>query len=374
MKFFSILINSKLFALIIKEIRQILRNRQLIFLLLFPPTMQLLIFGLALSPDVKNLPISVVDYNQTRESWEFVSALKENDIFDFKGYQSDAKTLSQQVRQGNLSIGLIIPEDFQRQIKQDKTAEIQVLIDGVDANSAGIAQGYIKQIINNYNKKISDSHIQPLISNQVIFLYNQGLTSSWFFVPGVIGLVLTLTGILISALTIIKEKDIGTLEQLLMTPAAAWEILLAKIIPLFVLLLGDLLLASALSKLVFHLPFRGNFLVFVLLSSLYIFVCIGLGILLATLVKTQQQISLLSFFFNIPIIQLSGAIAPTESMPIFFKTLSFLDPLRHYIEISRTLILKDVGIESLWPQTIALMIFAILVLSLSIFRFRRQLF
>jgi ABC-2 type transport system permease protein len=149
---------------------------------------------------------------------------------------------------------------------------------------------------------------------------------------------------------------------------------LAKIIPLFILLLGDLLLASALSKLVFHLPFRGNFLVFVLLSSLYIFVCIGLGILLATLVKTQQQISLLSFFFNIPIIQLSGAIAPTESMPIFFKTLSFLDPLRHYIEISRTLILKDVGIESLWPQTIALMIFAILVLSLSIFRFRRQLF
>jgi len=374
MKFFSILINSKLFALIIKEIRQILRNRQLIFLLLFPPTMQLLIFGLALSPDVKNLPISVVDYNQTRESWEFVSALKENDIFDFKGYQSDAKTLSQQVRQGNLSIGLIIPEDFQRQIKQDKTAEIQVLIDGVDANSAGIAQGYIKQIINNYNKKISDSHIQPLISNQVIFLYNQGLTSSWFFVPGVIGLVLTLTGILISALTVIKEKDVGTLEQLLMTPAAAWEILLAKIIPLFVLLLGDLLLASALSKLVFHLPFRGNFLVFVLLSGLYIFVCIGLGILLATLVKTQQQISLLSFIFNIPIIQLSGAIAPTESMPIFFKTLSFLDPLRHYIEISRTLILKDVGIESLWPQTIALMIFAILVLSLSIFRFRRQLF
>jgi len=374
MKFFSILINSKLFALIIKEIRQILRNRQLIFLLLFPPTMQLLIFGLALSPDVKNLPISVVDYNQTRESWEFVSALKENDIFNFKGYQSDAKTLSQQVRQGNLSIGLIIPEDFQRQIKQDKTAEIQVLIDGVDANSAGIAQGYIKQIINNYNKKISDSHIQPLISNQVIFLYNQGLTSSWFFVPGVIGLVLTLTGILISALTVIKEKDVGTLEQLLMTPAAAWEILLAKIIPLFILLLGDLLLASALSKLVFHLPFRGNFLVFVLLSSLYIFVCIGLGILLATLVKTQQQISLLSFFFNIPIIQLSGAIAPTESMPIFFKTLSFLDPLRHYIEISRTLILKDVGIESLWPQTIALIIFAILVLSLSIFRFRRQLF
>ncbi len=374
MKLLDILLNSRLFALIIKEIRQILRNRQLIFLLLFPPTLQLLIFGLALSPDVKHLPLAVVDYNQTRESWELVSALKENEIFDFKGYQSDQVNLSQKVQQGKLSVGLIIPPDFQRQIKQGKTAEIQVLLDGVDANSAGIAQGYIKQIVNNYNQKIADVPIKPLITTQVIFLYNQGLTSSWFFVPGVIGLVLTLTGILISALTVIKEKDVGTLEQLLMTPAAAWEILLAKIIPIFVLLLGDLLLASTLGRLVFHLPFRGNFLVFVLLSSLYIFVCIGIGILLATLVKTQQQISLISFFFNIPIIQLSGAIAPTESMPIFFKSLSVLDPLRHYIEISRTLILKDVGIESVWPQTIALLIFAVLILSLSISRFRRQLF
>jgi len=374
MKLLDILLNSRLFALIIKEIRQILRNRQLIFLLLFPPTLQLLIFGLALSPDVKHLPLAVVDYNQTRESWELVSALKENEIFDFKGYQSDQVNLSQKVQQGKLSVGLIIPPDFQRQIKQGKTAEIQVLLDGVDANSAGIAQGYIKQIVNNYNQKIADVPIQPLITTQVIFLYNQGLNSSWFFVPGVIGLVLTLTGILISALTVIKEKDVGTLEQLLMTPAAAWEILLAKIIPIFVLLLGDLLLASTLGRLVFHLPFRGNFLVFVLLSSLYIFVCIGIGILLATLVKTQQQISLISFFFNIPIIQLSGAIAPTESMPIFFKNLSVLDPLRHYIEISRTLILKDVGIESVWTQTIALLIFAALILSLSISRFRRQLF
>jgi ABC-2 type transport system permease protein len=196
----------------------------------------LLIFGLALSPDVKSLSLSVVDYNQSRESWEMVSALKENDIFKFKGYQSDAETLSNQVRQGNLAIGVIIPPDFARKINQDKTTQIQVLIDGIDANTAGIAQGYITEILQKYNQKISDISVNPLIKPQVIFLYNQGLTSSWFFVPGVIGLVLTLTGILISALTVIKEKDVGTLEQLLITPAEAWEILLAKIIPIFVLL------------------------------------------------------------------------------------------------------------------------------------------
>ncbi len=373
MKLLTNLLNSRLLALIIKELRQILRNKQLIFLLLFPPTIQLLIFGLALSPDVKALTLSVVDYNQTQESWELVSTLKENDIFNFKGYQTDSKTLSQQVRTGNITIGLIIPPDFKRKIAQEQTAEIQIFIDGIDANTAGIAQGYLSQIVQSYNQKLANSQDSELIKPEVIFLYNQGLTSSWFFVPGVIGLVLTLTGTLISALTVIREKDVGTLEQLLMTPAAAWEILMAKILPLFVLLSGELLLASTLAKLVFHLPFRGSFTLFILLSSLYILVCIGIGILLATLVKTQQQITLISFFFNVPLIQLSGAIAPTESMPPFFKTLSFFNPLRHYIEIARSLILKDVGIETLWRQALALLVFAVILLSLSISRFRRQL-
>ena len=186
--------------------------------------------------------------------------------------------------------------------------------------------------------------VQP----QVRFLYNPGLISSWFFVPGVIGIVLTLTGSLVSSVTLIREKDVGTLEQLLMTPAAEWEILLAKIVPLFILLMGDVLLASGISRLVFNLPFRGNFALFLLLSGLYLFVCIGLGLLLATLSRTQQQVILTSFFFNVPIIQLSGAIAPIESMPSVFRFLSFFDPLRHYVAINRSLILKGVGLGEIW--------------------------
>ncbi len=178
---------------------------------------------------------------------------------------------------------------------------------------------------------------------------------------------------LVSSVTLIREKDVGTLEQLLMTPAAEWEILLAKIVPLFILLMGDVLLASGISRLVFNLPFRGNFGLFLLLSGLYMFVCIGLGILLATLSRTQQQAILTSFFFNVPIIQLSGAIAPIESIPSVFRFLSFFDPLRHYVVINRNLLLKGVGWGEIWQDAIALVIFAIILLTISIKRFRSQL-
>jgi ABC-2 type transport system permease protein len=206
----------------------------------------------------------------------------------------------------------------------------------------------------------------------VAFLYNPGLNSSWFFVPGVIGLVLTLISSLVSSSAVVREKDTGTLEQLLMTPAADWEILLAKLVPLFLLLMGDVFLALGVSKLVFNIPFRGNLFVFLLVSALYICVGISIGILLATISKSQQQVVLTSFFINLPIIQTSGAIAPVESMPDFFRYASLLNPLRHYVVIARGFLLKGVGVIELWPHVLALAIFALL-LTLSIKKFRSQL-
>lgn len=366
------LFSSRLWALIIKEVQQILRNKQIVFLLLFPPTVQLLVFGLALNPEVTGLSLGVVDYSHTAASRELVSALVENDVFQVRTYELRQADLGEQVRRGRITSGLVIPPDFDRHLSSRQPAPVQVLIDGVDANTAGIAQGYMRQIINRYNQSLN-SQTQLPVETQVRFLYNPGLLSSWFFVPGVIGVVLTLTGSLVSSTTVIREKDVGTLEQLLMTPAAGWEILAAKIVPLFVLLMGDVLLASAIGRIVFNLPFRGNYFLFLGLSALYLFVCIGIGILLATLAKNQQQVVLLSFFFNVPLIQLSGAIAPIESMPTFFRTLSFFDPLRHYVQIARSLILKDVGIDALWIPILALILFAILFLGVSINRFRAQL-
>ncbi len=367
------LFNSRVLSLVIKEFRQILRSKETLVLLIIPPTVQMLLYGFALNPDVHYIKLGVVDYAHTYESRELVSSLTENKVFLADKFMSNAQDLGEQVRQGKVTAGLIIPPDFNQNLMAAKPAEVQVLIDAVDANTAGIAQGYLNQIISQFNQRLFPNTAPPLIDTQTTFLYNPGLSSSWFFVPGVLGLVLTLISSLTSSVTVVREKDTGTLEQLLMTPAEAWEILLAKIVPLFTLLMGDVILALSLGRLVFGVPFRGNVFLFLGLSGVYLFVGIGVGIMLATVCRTQQQVVLTSFFINLPLVQLSGAISPIESMPLVFRYLSLLNPLRHYIAIVRGILLKGVGLEVLWFNAIALILFVVVLLSISINKFRRQL-
>lgn len=373
MKLIIMFVNSRFWSLAIKELNQILRNKQILIMLIIPPTLQMLLYGFALNPDVHFIKLGVVDYANTYESRELVAALTENKVFVLKEYLLNSQNLADEVRQGKLTVGLVIPPKFQRDLVSENPAEIQVLIDAVDANTAGIAQGYFNQIINQFSRRFLSNQAPVLVTPQTIFLYNPGLTSSWFFVPGVLGLVLTLISSIVSSVIVVREKDTGTLEQLLMTPSEAWEIILAKIVPLFILLMGDVFLGLSLAKLVFAVPFRGNLFLFLGLSALYLFVGIGIGIMLAMVCRTQQQVVLTSFFLNLPLIQLSGAIAPLESMPEVLKYLSLLNPLRHYVEIVRGIMLKGVGLEVLWFNAIALLFFAFVLLSISINRFRRQL-
>ncbi|NJK64442.1 MAG: ABC transporter permease [Synechococcaceae cyanobacterium SM2_3_1] len=322
------------------------------------------------------MPLGILDYSQTSISREMIAALTENEVFLARQYVLDEEQLADLVSTGQVTAGVLIPPNFQEQINRDSTAEIQVFIDGVDANTAGIASGYISQIVNHFvqdQQPLPQAANLPIINPEVTFLYNPGLRSSWFFVPGMIGVVLTLTGSLVSAVTVVKEKDSGTLEQLLMTPAAGWEILLAKIAPLFVLLMGDVGLALGVARGVFQVPFQGSLLLFFTLSGLYISVGIGVGILLATISANQQQAVLTSFFFNLPLVQLSGAIAPIESMPDIFRYGSLINPLRHYITCARGILLKGVGISVLWPHILALLVIGGALLSISTMLFRKQL-
>ncbi|MBD2139138.1 ABC transporter permease [Anabaena sp. FACHB-1237] len=372
MKLLNQFFDSPFWALVQKEINQTLRNKQLIFLLIIPPTIQLLLYGFVLNPDVHNLRLGVIDYANVTVSRELISSMTSNQIFTLASVANSEKELSRQVQEGKLDVGVIIPPEFPRQLAK-KSAEIQVFIDAVNANTAGIATNYISQIIQQYNLQLNNNNSTLPITSEVVFLYNPGLTSSWFFVPGVMGLVLTLIGTLVSSITVVREKDTGTLEQLLMTPANNWEILSSKIVPLVFLLIGDVLFAMTLARVVFNVPFRGNFILFMVLSTMYLFVAISLGIMLATVSSSQQQVILISFFINLPMIQTSGAIAPIEAMPPFFQTLSLLNPLRHYIAIVRGILLKGVGIDVLWMNAVALIIFATVLLTISINKFRSQL-
>lgn len=372
---------TQLAALTRKEINQILRDRSLIFLLFFMPILQLFLYGFALSPEVEHLRLGVVDYALSKTSHEFVSALVENGVFDIEPSGGSEKTLSQKVLQGKLEAGLVIPPQLERQLQQKSSTRVQFMLDAVDANTAGIASGYISQIMNSFNRRLlfqsqnNGSSIAPVqsVQPQISFVYNPGLTSSWFFVPGVIGLVLNLVSTLVSSAALIREKDSGTLEQLLMTPVGSFQILVAKIVPLAILLITNVAVSLTVSRFVFHVPFRGNLLLFLFVSFLFILVGISIGISLAAYAQNQRQSLLTSFFINLPVIQLSGAIAPVESMPELFQALSVFDPLKYYVICVRAIMLKGAGLEAIWSDVLALAAFATVLLTLSSSRFRKQL-
>ena len=365
---------SALRALASKEFRQILRDKQTLVLLVVPPVLQLMLYGFALSPEVEHLRLSVLDLSSSPISREVVSALINSQTFDLHGRVENLAELNHMVASGETDVGLMISPDAMRRFKNHDPVPLQFLIDGVDANTAGIAQGYIIQIISELNRNLGSEKKTPLlIDPQVSFAYNAGLTSSWFFVPGVIGIVVVIAGTLVSSISVIREKDRGTLEQLLMTPASSSDILLAKIIPLLILLLGSLSLSLILATTVFGVPVRGSLLLVVAVSIMAIFVSISIGMALATYSGNQTQAILTSFFINIPLIQLSGALSPVESMPRIFQIIAIFDPLRYYVSALRAVLLRGVGLETIGMEVLVLFLFAVALITLSALNFRRQL-
>ena len=393
---FRTIISSRLWALILKETREILRNKYLLFLLLVPPIIQLLILGGALDPQVRNLSLATVDHAQTTQSRDLVAALVNSGVFRRNTYLVSEENLSHQLEMGRLNVGIVIPPDFTNDLNRGKSANVQVLMDGADAYTAGIASSYVLRTIGQFkpeavvqeassaklprsdtNAKENGSDSRPasqtLIEPRIDILYNPGQISSWFFIPGVLGACLTLTGTLVASATVLRERESGTMEQLLMTPAAPWEILLAKIIPLAAFLLADVCLAILAARVIFGLPFRGNLLLFLIASALYAFVGIGMGMMLGSMCRSQRQAQLASFFINIPLILLSGTVVPLDTMPWFLQMLSLADPLRYYTLIGRGVILKGATLAMLWQQLVFLLLSAILVLSVSVNRFCKQL-
>jgi len=362
-------------ALSKKELRQILRDKQLLFMLLMMPVLQLTLYAYALSPEVEHLRLGVIDQASSPASRELVAALVQNQVYDLEPSGGTVASLSAKVRAGQLDMGLVIPPDLERAITSSRKPSVQVLLDGVDANTAGIATGYTAQILGALNNRLAEGtqSVKQMIQPHIVFAYNPGLDSKWFFIPGVLAIVLNLVSTLVSSAAVIREKDTGTLEQLLMTPVSSAQILAAKIIPLSLVLTINVLVSICLSVFVFGVPFRGSIALFFLVSFLSIIVGISLGIALAAFSENQRQSLLTSFFINLPVILLSGGLAPLESMPEFWQRVSLLDPLRYYVACVRAILLKGAGLESIWPDVLALAAFAAVLLLVSTSRFRKQL-
>jgi ABC-2 type transport system permease protein len=375
----------RLRALVRKEFGQIRRDRRLVMSLLLPPVLQLTLFGFALSADVTNLRLGVVDESRTPESRELVATLTESRSFRLGGYFTTAAELGTAISHATLDAGVVIPYQYARDLHRGRETTVQVFLNAMNANTATIGQAYAEGVIQSYNAGRRRETRTPGVEGaggerrrgQVrlmpTFLYNPGLVDSWFIATGIFGLLLILNSSLIASAAMVKEREAGTIEQLLMSPASTTEIILAKVTPLFALLCCMMLLALAVLRVVFRVPFHGS-LAFVLFGGvLCILSGIALGTVIATLSKSAQQAQLTAFFINPPLNSLSGALNPVEAMPEWLQPLTVLNPIHHFATIVRDAMLKGSGVATLWPNALALLIFTTVLLALSVWRFRRQL-
>ncbi len=377
-------------ALATKEVQQLRRNPGLLIQLMIPPTIVLVIFGFALNPRVRNLRLGVVDQNLTIESRDFIDGLTQNVNFNVARVYASTGDAEGALKSLDLDLFLVIPHDFDRSVKRGQTAHIQVVIDAVDANSAQIAQGYLQRAMEEYNASSEAVPVADFRSRRTIvpsphpapppgavevrpaYIYNPGLVTAWHYVTGVMSIIMFINASLVASALAVKEKETGTIEQLMMTPAQTGEMLLAKTTPVFVLMMVVMFVALGTGVLVFDLPLRGALWMFAFAGACASLAGIGIGVLVATVSKSQQQAQLLTFCLNPPITLLSGATSPIENMPEFFQRLAYLDPLRYLVTIVRGVTLKNAPWSALWPNLVILSAFAIVLFSISAWRFRKQ--
>ncbi|HEX8619816.1 MAG TPA: ABC transporter permease [Thermoanaerobaculia bacterium] len=365
LRWFASLRTSRFYALLRKEIGQIRRNRELVVLLLIPPTVQIVLFGFAQRPDVRNLRLGVADESVSRESRDLVAALEASGTFRVV-MQDGASRLSDAMRHGRLDAMVVIPRSF---VQDGASRTIQTLIDGTNANTALLARQYVDAILAAHAARGDAARVEL----DVAFLFNPGLRATWFVVTGTIGILLVLNGSIVAAASLVTEREMGTVEQLLLTPATSAEIVAAKLTPLIVLLSVDVLLAIGVARLVFGIPCRGSFLLLFVAGCFCVVAGVGIGAVIASYCASQRQAQLLSFFVNAPVALVSGATTPIESMPDALQWFSQLNPVRHFGEIARGVMLKGAGVELLWPQLAALTAIGTALLLVSALRFRAGL-
>ncbi len=368
-------------ALIKKEFIQFFRSKPLVILVIWTIAVEIAICAYAITYDVTHIPVVVQDLDASALSRELVGRFSQTPYFEVRYQTMDQKELDRLLESGRATLGLVIPPDFSHQIGQSLPASVQVLLDGSNSNSALIALGYSNHLIRRYSRDlelqlvrrmVGDPGPVPSLRNQPRAWYNPDLMSVHFVVVSMLVLGVMMIAILHPAAALAWEKEAGTIEQLLVMPFRKWELMLAKVVPTFVVSLASLALALWVPWW-FGVPIRGSLPLFFALSAIFLFSSLGLGLLFGSIAKNLQQALLLGFFAIFPIFVISGTMVPVESMPRPIQLLSYLSPLRYYLEIGLGVFLKGVGMEVLWPQALAMGILSFGIFALGLWRFERQI-
>jgi ABC-2 type transport system permease protein len=357
----------RVFEMVRKEFRQIFRDPRLRRMIFIAPVIQLLAFGYAVSTDVRNVSTLVVDHDHTRASRELVEAFRASGYFRIEGYADRPAQIVSALDHGTAVLGVVIPEGFERDAVEGR-ARVQLLFDGTNSNLATVARGYAERIV--LSQGIQSR--TPPIDLRSRAWFNPDLDSRDYNVPAVIGALLMLICLILTSLAVVREREIGTLEQLLVSPLRPGELILGKTLPFALIGTVELVLVVTIALTWFHIPFRGNPLLLLVASVLFLFTALGTGLLISTISNTQQEAFMSGFLVFLPSLLLSGFMFPVNSMPRVFQMLTLLIPLRHYLEIVRAVFLKGAGFEALWRQLLALLVMGVALLWAAARRFRGE--
>jgi ABC-2 type transport system permease protein len=374
---------SRMKQMIIKEFIQVLRDKRTRVILIVPPIVQMLIFGYAATYEIRHVSTIVVDYDHSQESRDFISRFTSSPYFEVTGQSEDSRNLSKAIEKGDAVVGIEIHAGFAQHLENGQSAPVQVIVDATNSNSALIAAGYIGQITAGFSKQYQQSHIDriaPQTMNVVPNIqfeprpwYNADLRSRWFFIPGIIGSLTVVLVIILTAFGVVREREIGTLEQIMVTPIRPVEFILSKTLPFFLIGLFDVALIGLVGTLWFQVPFRGHLWVLFAGAVLFLLCMLGAGLLISTVSSTQQQAMVTVFFFIMPAIIFSGFGFPISTMPQWLQYLTYASPLRYFLVVLRGTYLKGVGMNILWPQMAAMAGLGTALLLLAIVRFRKSL-
>src|SRR2546426_1366712 len=356
-----------------KEFLELRQEPRLFGIVIIAPILQLTMLGYAATTDVKNVPVVVVDQDRSSGSRDLVSRFEASQNFQVVGTATSIQEVNDYLDYGRAWMALDIPPDYSERIRRGEPTSIQVVADGTDANSTNVALGYAGNLIAGYAREVTAGagrgRATPLVTADVRVWFNPRLESREFMIPGILALLLLVVTMNLSSMAIVREKELGTLEQLNVTPLARWELILGKLLPYAVLGMVDVLLVVAVAIGWFEVPLRGSLLLLLAMCVVYLLTTLGLGLFVSTISSTQQQAMMTSmFFFLMPMMYLSGFVFPIENMPPVIQPITYLIPLRYYLVILRSIFLKGVGLETLWPQAAALALWGLAILSLAIMR------
>src|SRR5207247_6221475 len=374
-----------------KEFYQTLRDPRMRVLLVLPPIIQLIVFGYAVNLDIETSSMAWVDQDLTPRSRELLAEFQGSHRFLLKAVPAREKEIQYLLDRGEVQIVVRVLPGFARDIERGNPVSVQVLLDGTNSNTASILASYAQQVVSGYGRKVLAGHEGlrlaaltestgapvaadlPVLTAQSRVWFNPSLKSRYYFVPGVVVNIIALVTIMLTAMSIVREKEIGTMEQLMVTPIRPVELMLGKVLPFALVGILEVILVTVAALLVFHIPFRGSSLLLLGCATLFLLTTLGSGLFLSTISQTQQQAMMASFLFFMPAFMLSGFAFPIHNMPLAIQYLTYVNPLRYFVEIVRGIFLKGTGVSILWPQMLALTAIGLAVLGLSSLRFRKRL-